>query len=174
MRDVSNLKLQFDQIYESLWPQVYKFIYYKVQNKQEAEELSQEVFQRVYKQVCKNNVNEDKIKQYVFAASRNIVFDSWRKRERNYKVIQLDDIVEKEVELVDENRIVESNMIVQEALSLLSEDEREIIVLRIIKGYSINEVSRILGKPEGTIKSSQFRALNKLKQKLQKGGYFNE
>jgi RNA polymerase sigma-70 factor (ECF subfamily) len=174
MRDVSNLKLQFDKIYETLWPQVYKFIYYKVQNKQEAEELSQEVFQRVYKQVCKCSIDETKIKQYIFAAARNIVFDSWRKRDRDYKVIQLDDIVEKEVELIDENKVVESNMIVQEALNLLSGDEREIILLRIIKGYSINEVSRILGKPEGTIKSSQFRALNKLKQKLQKGGYFNE
>jgi RNA polymerase sigma-70 factor (ECF subfamily) len=174
MRDVSKLEIDFNQIYETLWPQVYKFIYYKVQNKQESEELTQEIFHRVYKQVSKNGVDENKIKAYIFAAARNIVFDTWRKRDRDFKVIQLDDIAERDVELIDENKVVEGNLAVKEALQLLSGDERDVIILRIIKGYSINEVSQRLGKPEGTIKSIQFRALQKLRQKLEKGGYFNE
>ena len=62
MKHVSTHEINFNEIYESLWPQVYKFIYYKVQNTEEAEELTQEVFQKVYRQLKKQNINEEKIK----------------------------------------------------------------------------------------------------------------
>ncbi|HBF76616.1 MAG TPA: RNA polymerase subunit sigma, partial [Clostridiaceae bacterium] len=56
----------------------------------------------------------------------------------------------------------------------LSKDEKEILVLRIVEGYSINETSKMLNKPEGTVKSNQYRALQKLKKILGKCNYFSD
>lgn len=174
MKHVSNNEVDFHEQYNSLWPQVYKYIYYKVQNAHETEELTQEVFQKVYKQLQKNNIDNKKIRAYTFMTARNIVYDLWRKRGRRPKVVHLSSLSEKGIELEYDNQIIESNLIVEEALNNLSSEDKEIITLRILQGYSIREVSEKLGMPEGTVKSRQYRALQGLREKLLKGGYFNE
>lgn len=174
MKHVSNGEDIFSEIYTSLWPQVYKFIYYKVQNAEEAEELTQEVFQRVYRQFVKSAVNEEKIKAYTLITARNIVYDTWKKRKKDSTIVRLDEAKEKGFEIAQQSESIEDSLLVHEALNELPQDDRTILQLRIIEGYSISEVSKMLGKPEGTIKSLQFRALQKLRDKLVKGGYFDE
>lgn len=174
MKHVSAHEINFDEICESLWPQVYKFVYYKVQNTEEAEELTQDVFQKVYRQLKRQGISEDKIKPYIFMAARNIVYDLWRNKGRRPKTVDIGTLNEKGIEVQYDNKMMESNLIVEEALKNLPEEDRTIITLRILEGYSVNEVSQILGIPIGTVKSKQFRALQKLKEKLSKGGYFDE
>lgn len=165
---------KFNQLYKNLWPKVYNFIYYKVQNAEEAEELTQDVFHKVFKQVQLNKVNDSKLKSYTFTAARNIVYDKWRRKGRNPKLITLEGLSESGFEIIDENQVLDEGLLVQEALDLLSSEDRKVIVLRVIEGYSIKEVAELLGKPEGTIKVHQYRALQKLKERLTKGGYFDE
>jgi len=174
MKHVSKTECDFNELYEILWPQVYRFIYYKVQNAEEAEELTQDVFQKVFKQVKNNKINENKVKAYVFTAARNIIYDVWRKKRKKPKVIRLDELSEVGLEIGSNDSAIEANLMVQEALEQLSLEERRVLQLRILEGYQINEVAEMLGKPLGTIKSLQFRALQKLKDKLAKGGYFDE
>lgn len=174
LKHVSSFEMKFNEIYQSLWPQVYKFIYFKVQNEEEAKELTQDVFQKAYKQINKNAICNDKMKSYIFIAARNVVYDLWRKRGRRPKVIQLSELNESGLQLEDENSMIEANLMVEEVLKKLSHEDKTIIELRIIKGYSVNEVAEIMDIPEGTVKSKQFRALKKLKEKLSKGGYFDE
>ncbi|EOC99488.1 RNA polymerase sigma factor [Caldisalinibacter kiritimatiensis] len=174
MKHVSRLRFDFTQTYKELWPQIYKFIYYKVQNKQEAEELTQDVFQKVYKQIEKNNISENKIKAYLYTSARNTVYDTWRKRKRQPNVIMLEELKENGLEPSAKKESIEDNILVEKALEQLSETERKILKLRIIEGYKIDEVADMLDKPIGTIKSMQYRALKKLKNRLVEGGYFNE
>jgi RNA polymerase sigma-70 factor (ECF subfamily) len=173
MKRVSK-KVNFNSTYESMWPQVYNYIYYKVQNAEEAEELTQDVFHKVYKQLEKSNIDEDKIKAYIFTSARNLVYDVWRKNKRRPKVIMLDDMRDKGLEIGKEDASAEDNLIVEEALKKLSPVEGEVLRLRILEGYQIKEVSEMLDKPVGTIKSLQFRALKKLRDILVEGGYFDE
>lgn len=165
---------KFNHLYKSLWPKVYNFIYYKVQNAEEAEELTQDVFQKVFKQVQLNKVNDSKLKSYTFTAARNIVYDKWRRKGKNPKLITLEGLSESGYEIIDENQVIGESLLVQEALDLLSAEDRKVIILRIIEGYSIKEVAQMLDKPEGTIKVLQYRALQKLRDRLLKGGYFDE
>lgn len=109
LKHVSSFEMNFNEIYQSLWPQVYKFIYFKVQNEEEAEELTQDVFQRTYKQINRKVICKDKMKSYIFMAARNIVYDLWRKRGRSPKMIQLSKLNEKGLQLEDENAMVETN-----------------------------------------------------------------
>jgi len=174
VQDAAKLQKDFDQLYTELWPEVYRFIYYKVQNRQEAEELTQEIFHRVYRHLIKNEIEEGKLRAYIFTCARNIVYDTWRDKHKRMNIIELDEVSEKDAFLPDQVSKVESNLMVREVFKQLSAEEKEIITLRIIKGYSISYVSDKLGRPEGTIKSMQFRALQKLRKGLEKGGYFND
>ncbi|QGU93994.1 sigma-70 family RNA polymerase sigma factor [Clostridium bovifaecis] len=161
---------EFKAIYSELWLKVYKYIYYFVQNKEEAEELSQDVFQKIFIKYKENKVEKGTIQFYIFKAAKNIVLDRWRQNRRRVKVITIEDTNNLDIDRHQENRITES-MIVKDAMSKLDKDSKAIIQLRIIQGYSIKEVAKIMDKPEGTIKSLQFRALNKLKEILKKGEY---
>lgn len=174
MQDTAKLQKDFDQVYTMLWPEVYRFIYYKVQNREEAEELTQEIFHRVYKHVIKNEIEEGKLRAYIFTCARNIVYDTWKEKHKRMNIIELDEVSERDAFFPDQASHVESNLMVREVLEQLNDEEKEIITLRIIKGYSISYVSDKLGRPEGTIKSIQFRALQKLRKGLEKGGYFND
>lgn len=164
--------VQIETLYKRLYPKIYKYIYYHVQNKEETEELTQEVFKKVLMKFNSKKIIEDKVDAYIYRIAKNILIDKWRKKESRTNVISL----QKTAEIasnIDENKRVEQAMLIKELLKDLKEDYRKVIVLRILKGYSIKEVAEITGKPEGTIKTIQFRALKLLKKKLmeRKGTY---
>lgn len=161
---------EFKEIYSQLWMKVYKYIYYLIQNKEEAEELSQEIFHKIYVKYKHNKIEKDKVQQYIFRSAKNAVIDRWRQNGRKTKIITMDDMSYFDIDKHQENRITEG-IAVRQAMDELDEDARVVIELRIIRGYSVKEVSKIMDKPEGTIKSLQFRALKKLKDRLKKGDY---
>ncbi len=54
-----------------------------------------------------------------------------------------------------------------EALCYLSDDQQRVLLLRIFGGFTVPEVSRILRKREGTVKSLQRRGLARLRAALE-------
>src|SRR6266568_3039770 len=50
------------------------------------------------------------------------------------------------------------------ALGQLTPLQQEVIVLRFLEGYSTDEIARLIGKREGTVRGIQFRALGALRQ----------
>ena len=63
-----------------------------------------------------------------------------------------------------EKREVEAK--VQECINFLDGEQREVLVLRDIQGFSYEEIGVMLKLPEGTVKSRLFRARNALKDFL--------
>ena len=57
---------------------------------------------------------------------------------------------------------------IQKGLLELKEDQRELIVLRDLQGFSYEEMGKLLGLPEGTIKSKLHRARMELKNILER------
>ena len=55
---------------------------------------------------------------------------------------------------------------VQECIGFLDGEQREVLVLRDIQGFSYEEIGDLLKLPEGTVKSRLFRARNTLKDLL--------
>ena len=54
-----------------------------------------------------------------------------------------------------------------EALKTLTPQERQIVVLSVIYGYTTKEVAQMLGHPQGTVSSKLHRSLAKLRTVLQ-------
>jgi len=72
---------------------------------------------------------------------------------------------------LDEN-IVGGNMPLAEALEIreslakLKKDEREIVLLSVIDGFTSREIGKIAGIPAATVRSKLARALEKLRKEL--------
>jgi RNA polymerase sigma-70 factor (ECF subfamily) len=60
---------------------------------------------------------------------------------------------------------VEDKLIIDNLLRSLKQDERELIVLRYLKDYSLKEIAAIMDIPVNTVKTKIYRSLNFLRFK---------
>jgi RNA polymerase sigma-70 factor (ECF subfamily) len=75
-------------------------------------------------------------------------------------------IGEMEIERPDRAGIADGKMDVKQMLSVLSEEHREVMVLREIEGLSYEEMAEVLDVPRGTVESRLHRARQFLKERF--------
>ena len=74
----------------------------------------------------------------------------------------------------DDDMSVEDSMIIKECLTILSDDERQIVVLHAVSGYKHKDIADLMEMPLPTVLSKYNRALKKLKERITKGGTYDE
>lgn len=151
-----------EQICLATWEPLYRFIYYKVQNREEAEDITQETYVKILKYLPIDKALPENFSGYLKTVALNILRDRWRQKKRRGTVLKLNDIYSEESAAVDHQKAVTQRLQLENALAKLSEDQRAILDLRIIKGYSAAETGRLLGKTEAAVRTSQYRALQVL------------
>jgi RNA polymerase sigma-70 factor (ECF subfamily) len=171
----------FAEIVLTYQKKVYNIAYRMLGNREEAKELSQEVFLSVFGSI--KDLREDaKFEPWLTQMTLNQCRNRWKylKRRRYFKTDSLNDPVETEDGEIERpvydpsgnpETLFEKKMIqefVQKGLMKLKEDQREIIVLRDIQGYSYEEIGKLFSLPEGTIKSRLHRARMDLKEILER------
>ena len=128
-------------------------------NRAEAEEITQEVFLKMI----------TRVEQYDGRAA----VSSWLRRTRRAIVVPLDAVAETPARGEPiENRLHERErrQAVRRALSKLSEEQREALVLARYHGMPYAEIARTLQITEGAVKTRIFRAMETLKEIFSEGG----
>lgn len=166
MSPLSNLEQSIDEICDLTWKPLYHYIYYKVQNREEAEDIVQEAYMRAIPYLKKGKVHPDKYIQFMKTVALNVLRDSWRKMKREGVTVSIDAVAPIQEESGNPEEINTSRMFVEYALRKLSEDDRRIIELRILQGYSVADTAKVLQKTEGAVRVAQHRALKRLAEKL--------
>ncbi len=149
---------------------VYNFVFRIVGNENEASDITQEVFIKVWKNLSK--IDESKnFKTWIFAIARNTTIDWLRKRknisfskiesEDNYFEENIEDIEPLPDEIFIKKELAKE---VEEALTKIRPDFREIILLRYVEDLTFEEISEIVDKPLNTVKSHHLRALSALRK----------
>ncbi len=106
---------------------------------------------------------------FLYKTAKNIIIDNFRKH-KNAKKVSLEAIVEQGLEpSYDEDlieKITSNDNIkkVNEAIKLLPENLKEVVILRFINDLPAKEAAQILDTTEVNIRVLQFRALQKLKE----------
>ncbi len=171
----------FAEIVLTYQKKVFNIAYRMLGNREEAKELSQEVFLSVLESI-KDLREEIKFEPWLTQITLNHCRNRWKylKRRHYFKTDSLSDPIETEdgemerpvcdpsdnPETLFEKKMVQQ--FVQRGLLKLKEDQREMIVLRDLRGFSYEEIGRLLSLPEGTIKSRLHRARMDLKEILKR------
>jgi RNA polymerase sigma-70 factor (ECF subfamily) len=124
----------------------------------EAEDVVQEVFTRLYSQ----KVRFDGKAAYTTWLHRILVnssINSLRAKKRRGRLESTISGAENPEERAVGN---ERHALFLEALQHLSEQHRMVVTLRDLRGYSYPEIARMLGLPEGTVKSALNRGRTRL------------
>ncbi|MCX8130142.1 MAG: sigma-70 family RNA polymerase sigma factor [Clostridia bacterium] len=166
----------FELLIEGYQKKVYNIALRMIGNHDDANELAQEVFIRILKSI-KNFKEESTFSTWVYRITTNICLDELRKR-KNRKTVSIDEEmkledgeVARQIEDIKPlpDIIAERNelkKIVTEAIQLLSEEHKLVIVMRDIQGFSYEEIAKVTKIPEGTVKSRINRARLALKEIL--------
>ncbi|HHV28920.1 RNA polymerase sigma factor [Acetivibrio mesophilus] len=151
-----------EEICSSTWEAVYRFIYYKVQNRQEAEDITQETYVKALSHLQKNSVKIEQYTGFLKTVALNILRDKWRKKKRRGTNVNIEAIDAEKTAIEDETEASAQRELIRNALDRLNEEQRMVVELRILKGYSVAETARIIKKKESTVRVLQYRALQTL------------
>ena len=139
---------------------VYNVCYRFVGNRTEAEDISQEVFLRVYRTLASYRSAHGGFATWVTSVTRNLLIDHYRRTKRDRITDSLDDampVVENKESAgrrPDEQALLgELSGQVQTALTRLSPELREAVILRDLQQLEYAEIQQVLEVPEGTVKS---------------------
>jgi RNA polymerase sigma-70 factor (ECF subfamily) len=160
--------LDWEVIWRENWLEIYRFIYWKVNNKQEAEDLTQETFLRAIRSEQRYQDTNVTVIALLKTIARNLMIDKWRINTKNAFSVSLDSELHLESPDKGPEELAQENEEVRSALMLLNEDQRNVIVLRILQGLSIRDTAELLKKSETSVKTIQFRAIEALRKKLHK------
>lgn len=107
---------------------------------------------------------------WILTIARNIAITYYRKRTHETPNDLIVDIESYDPSLVDRgfSRQVEDRMVVEKALAILSDREREIVNMYVVGGLKHREIAEILEMPLGSVLWKYSNALKKMKNFLNK------
>ncbi len=138
---------------------IYNLCYRFTGQRQEAEDLTQEVFVRVFRTLEKFDPNQGSLNVWMYRVARNLLIDHYRATRRDRMTSSLDDDTPfelKDTKAPSPHRAAELGELretLQKALTRLSPELREAIVMRDLQGMEYREIGQVLAIPDGTVKS---------------------
>ena len=148
---------QFLELYEPVHKDMYRLAYYYLGNAQDAEDVVGDTVLKAYEKFATLRKKEA-FKSWIFTILVNQCMTFLRKKA-----------VRGTSELVEEPSFepsLEDITVVKDLLAVLSEEERQIVILSVLGGYKGEEIARILHIKHGTVRTKYRRALKKMERYL--------
>jgi len=157
------------EIFEEYAPAIFKYLIRLGTNTQEADQLVGDVFARLLEKVSEGKGPEKNLRSYLFQTAYHLVVDESRGRQR-ITVLDAADTVKEDVKPVHAQ--TEEKMLFEKltkAMELyLTEDQRNVLVLRFQEDFSLKETAEIVGKNVNAVKALQNRGINALRDAMRR------
>lgn len=139
---------------------IYNLCYRFTASREEAQDLTQEVFLRVFRTLKSYDAGQGALGVWMHRVARNLLIDHYRATRHERASVSLEDelprLEEKPSRALPPDRGValgELSAAIQQALTRLSPELREAVILRDLQGLEYREIAQVLEVPEGTVKS---------------------
>ena len=161
----------FDQrvlvgIYETHSPGIFRYAYRLLGDQYLAEECVAETFSRFLQSLRKRQTAVGNVQAYLYRIAHNWITDTYRRQPPDH--IPLDpeghpDLGSNPSQLVIEALEAER---VRSALRQLPDEQRTVVLLRVLDGWRHEQVAELLGKSVEATRALQYRAMHALKRIL--------
>lgn len=158
----------FTQLYEAVAPCLYRTALYTLGNSHDAEDVVSETFLEAYRGLA-NLRDPEAFLPWVY----RILSARCNRKIRDYVRARQESDIDEMLELPGEQSEFSETVLVRtdllKALTTLHEDERQMVILSAVEGYTVREISTITETPQGTVSSKLFRAFKKMRKYLEGG-----
>lgn len=156
--------LVLEQLYLSCKDELYACAYTVLKNDADADDAVYKAIRRFWRhpEYIKDHTNCEKCKQLLLLAVRHQAIDIYRKNKRLGKISYEE--TEKYIPCAeDASAKTEMSVLLAQALSRLSEEEREVLLLRFSHEYEYAEIAKLLAITESTARKRVSRAKEKFR-----------
>lgn len=153
----------FAQLYEALNRRVNTFV--SLRGAADPEGMVNDVFLKVFTHLDRFSGDEPQFNGWVFTIARNQLIDEARRRNRRVDEVTLTTSFESvhdtaDVEAATLGRLGDDWVVTQ--LDVLTSEQREVVLLRIVGDLTVDAIAQMLGKRPGAVKAIQRRAFRAL------------
>ncbi len=147
---------------EVYYGRIYRYCYYKVNNKALAEDLTQETFLKFLQKDSREP------ERYLYTIARNLCIDTYRKKSsQETGLSEAEESGAQELQTSFEGDLIR-RLDIRNALEGLTEEEREILILRYVSDVSMGDISKLMGLSRFALYRRLQEAVRKLKHALGK------
>jgi RNA polymerase sigma-70 factor (ECF subfamily) len=164
-------ELAFRELVDRYQNKVFSIIYGILRNHNDAEDIAQQVFAKIYFSV-RNFDFRSSLLTWIYKITVNECYDYLRKKKVR-KLVYESDFTEEEAQRLERaepgselQTPLDANLarrdLVIKLLEKVSEEDRQLLLLKEVEGHSVEELAEMTGMNENTIKVKLFRARQKL------------
>jgi RNA polymerase sigma factor (sigma-70 family) len=159
-----------EAIYRDLAPAVLGYL--RSQGARDAEDLASEAFVGVVRGLSRFRGDERGFRSWVFAICHRRLIDERRRLARHREEpVAPSELPERQGGDVEGEALARIGATwAREAVARLTDDQRDVLLLRILGDLPVEQVAQIVGKSRGAVKSLQRRALLALARQVDREG----
>ena len=155
--------------------QIYRLCFRMTGNADDAQDMTQETFLKAWKNLSTFQF-DSAFSTWLYRLASNCCLDLLRSMKRKPTVSLTAETEDEDGEIIDvaddaptpeeEAIACEEREDLRKALDLLDDEQRQILILRVVNDLSYTEIAEVLNVKEGTVKSRLSRAREQLRKKL--------
>jgi RNA polymerase sigma-70 factor (ECF subfamily) len=157
----------FEVLYRDLSPSVTGYL--RLHGAAEPDDLASETFIGVFTGLSGFSGDEDALRAWVFTIAHRRLIDDWRRRSRRPQVADdpgdFTDLLGGDVE--EDALVGAGTETVQRLCAVLPDDQRSVLLLRILADLTVEQVAQAMGRSVGSVKALQRRGLRALRTQLE-------
>lgn len=162
-----NEPVEFARLYDRYVDAIFRHCYRRTGTTQVAEDATSQAFLKALSALPSFDPNAGSFRSWLFTIANNVMRDQAR-RAAHVSLRPIEDAAAiKDHEPLPEEQVVtnESRLSVREAVAQLSDDQRQVVELRLA-GLTGPEIARALGRSHGAVRTAQRRAVLRLRTLL--------
>ena len=158
--DLQRASVLFDRYHK----RIFNFLWRMTMDRDVAEDLTQNVFLRMIKYRNSFKV-ENRFMPWLYQMARNIFSDHYQAhKNRSSSFVDIDKMSETMVDMENSDEQEDRERLLHRSMSLLSEDQRELLVLTRFQQMKYEEVALVMDTSVANIKVKVHRAIAKLRE----------
>jgi RNA polymerase sigma-70 factor, ECF subfamily len=156
-----------EELYLRHFDRIYGYLHMTVGNRHDAEDLTTQTFLRMLEAIGRFRWGASPFSAWLFRIAHNLAMDHFRSRRRWQPEEEVPEPPGTEQASAEEEALRSlSTRNMFDLIEGLSDDQRQVLILKFVFDFSNAETGAVLDKTEGAVKSLQHRALVSLQRQI--------
>jgi RNA polymerase sigma-70 factor (ECF subfamily) len=154
-----------EELYLEHFDRIYSYLHMTVGNRHDAEDLTTQTFLKMLESIGKFRWGTAPFSAWLFRIAHNLAIDHFRARRRWQPEEEVPEPAGQVQSSAEEEALkVLSSENMFDLIEQLSDEQRQVLILKFVFDFSNVEAAAVLDKTEGAVKSLQHRALASLQK----------